>query len=127
MFLPLDSETTRLRPQAEIGPAEQAAWEEALATTLTPAMASARPSSAFVAQLGQRLAETAKRDALEQQRREERLRTARLVGGVFSVVGGLVVWLLWRQHHKTESLAPSKPAFSWGFKPLTRAHHPAHS
>jgi hypothetical protein len=56
--------------------------------------------------------------------REQRLRIAGVVGGIVSLVGGLVFWLLWRQHHKPQARAatPAKPGWTWGWKPLSRAH-----
>ena len=107
---------------ADIDPA----WETALAAALTPALASAKPSEAFVAHLGHQLTEAARSEAQEQKIREQRLRIAGVVGGVVSLVGGLVFWLLWRQHrHKPQVAAPSKPGWTWGWKPLSRAH-PTH-
>lgn len=95
MSLTVEAEVT----PAELGPAEQLALEKAMAAALTSGV----PSERFVAHLGQQLAETARREQLAQQRREERLRTAGLfglVGGIFSLLGGLAVWLLWRQRRK---------------------------
>jgi hypothetical protein len=108
--------------------AEQQALERALAQALAPARFAAEPSEKFVARLGQQLVETARREEEAQLRREQQLRTASLVGGVASVVGGLLVWLLWRQHHKaSDAGAGSKPVVAWSIKPFSRAHHPARS
>jgi hypothetical protein len=87
----------------ELSLAEQAALER----TLSKALFVVVPSDKFVAQLGQHLAEAAKHEAEAEQRRERRLRTAGLVGGLFSVLGGLVVWLLWRKRHGKTPLTPA--------------------
>jgi hypothetical protein len=100
MSLSLEMTETK---REEFGLAEQAALEGALANALFVVV----PSDKFVAQLGQHLAEAAKRDAEAERRRERRLRTAGLVGGVFSVLGGLVVWLLWRKRHDKAPLTPA--------------------
>jgi hypothetical protein len=123
MFLSLEIRAPRKPARPELGLSEDAAWETALAAALTPALASAKPSEAFIAHLGRQLTETVRREAQEQKMREERLRIAGVVGGVVSLVGGLVFLLLWRQHRKPT--ATSKPAWSWGWKPVSRAH-PTH-
>ncbi len=88
--------------------AQQAALEGAWASALTPALSAGRPSSQFATQLSQQLSAAARKAWEAQQRHERQLRTASLVGGLFSVVGGVVVWLLWRQRHKTEHASATK-------------------
>jgi hypothetical protein len=122
MFLSLEMQAPRAPARAEFGLNDDAAWETALAAALTPALASAKPSEAFVAHLGRRLTENARREAQEQKLREQRLRVAGAVGGIVSLVGGLVFWLLWRQHHKPQAAATAKQGWTWGWKPLSRAH-----
>ena len=100
MSLTLEMTETK---QEAFGLAEQAALEGALAN----AMFVVAPSDKFVAQLGQHLADSAKREGEAERRREQRLRTAGVVGGVFSVIGGLVVWLLWRKRHNKAPLTPA--------------------
>ncbi len=101
-----------------------AAWEATVAAALTPALASGKPSEAFVAHLGRQLSEAAQRDAQAQKTRDQRLRIAGAVGGVISLVGGLVFWLVWRHHHKPGEGA--KPGWALGLKSLSRAR-PAHA
>jgi hypothetical protein len=125
MFLSIETQAPYLPGRTEAGLADDAAWETALAAALTPALSSAKPSEAFIANLGRKLADTARCEAQEQKLREERLRVAGVVGGVVSLVGGLAVWLLWRQHRKPQSAAVSKPGWTWAWKPLSRAH-PTH-
>ena len=120
MFLSLEMQAPHTRGRAEVGLADDAAWETALAAALTPALSSAKPSEVFIAHLGRQLTETARHEAQEQTIREQRLRIAGAVGGVVSLVGGLVVWLLWRKRHKPQ--AAGKPGWSWAWKPLSRAH-----
>ncbi len=105
--------TVKEKPGEGMSLAEQAALEGALAAALTPALSAGKPSDQFVAQLGQQLAAAADRELGAEQRRERQLRTAGLVGlagGLFSLVGGVVVWLLWRQRRKPESAPATKPA-----------------
>jgi hypothetical protein len=123
MFLSLELHAPRASARDEFSRADDAVWEAALAAALTPALASAKPSEAFIAHLGRQLTETARREAREHQIREQRLRIAGVVGGIVSLVGGLVFWLLWRQHRKPE--AAVKPGWTWEWKPLSRAH-PTH-
>ncbi len=129
MFWSLDLQPPRASAPSESGqPDVDAAWEAALAAALTPALASAKPSEAFVAHLGHQLVKAARSEAQEHKVREQRLAIAGVVGGVISLVGGLVVWLLWRQYHKpqaaaaTTSAAPAKTGWTWGWKSLSRAH-----
>jgi hypothetical protein len=98
----LTLEMTETKPEV-FGLAEQAELEGALAN----AMFVAAPSDQFVTQLGQHLAQAAKREAEAERLREQRLRTASVVGGVVSVLGGLVVWLLWRKRHNKAPLTPA--------------------
>ena len=125
MFLSLDMQVHYPPAQKELGPAEDAVWEAALAAALTPALSSAKPSDAFIAHLGRQLNEAARREAQTQQI----LRIAGVVGGFVSLLGGLVVWLLWRQRHQPQAAAKppaaAKPTWTWGWKPLSRAH-PTH-
>ncbi len=100
MSLSLEMSGTK---EAGLSPAEQAALERALPQVLVVVA----PSDKFVAQLGQHLTEAARREAAAEQRRDRQLRTAGLVGGVVSVLGGLVVWLLWRRLHPKAPLAPA--------------------
>jgi hypothetical protein len=129
MFWSLDLRAPRASATSESGlPDVDAAWEAALAAALTPALASAKPSGAFVAHLGHQLVATAKCEAQEHKVREQRLAIAGVVGGIVSLVGGLVFWLLWRQHHKpqaTAAAARAKTGWTWGWKSLSRAH-PTH-
>jgi hypothetical protein len=127
MFLSLEMQAPRTSARPEAGFAEvDPKWEAALAEALTPALSSGRPAEAFVAHLGRQLAETARCEAQEQKILEQRLRAASIVGGVVSLVGGLVFWLFWRQRHKPQTAAPAaKPGWTWGWKPLSRAH-PTH-
>ena len=118
MFLSLEMQTPRTPTRKVSGTADPAVWEATLAAALTPALSSAKPSEAFVAHLGRQLA----REAQEQKTREQRLRVAGVVGGVLSLVGGLVFWLLWWQGRKPPAQAAGKPGWSWGWKPLSRAH-----
>lgn len=121
MVSSFDPQAPRTPAQSAAGQAEpDAAWEATVAAALTPALASARPSEAFVAHLGRQLAEAAQREAQAQKTREQRLRIAGAVGGAVSLVGGLVFWLVWRQHHKPGAVA--KPGLTWGLKSLSRAH-----
>ena len=121
MLSSYDRQAPRTPAQPAAGPAEpDAAWEATVAAALTPALASAKPSEAFVAHLGRQLSAAAQRDAQEQKTREQRLRIAGAVGGVISLVGGLVFWLVWRQHHKPGEGA--KPGWALGLKSLSRAH-----
>ena len=125
MFLSLELQAPHKSAQHRSGQADaDAAWETALAAALTPALASAKPSEAFVAHLGHQLTAAARREAQGQMIREQRLRIAGVVGGIVSLVGGLVFWLLWRQHHKPQARAarPAKPGWTWEWKPLSRAH-----
>jgi hypothetical protein len=123
MFLPLEAVDVT---EKELSLAEQSALEGALAQALAPARSAAQPSEKFVARLGKQLMESARLEAEAQARRGQQLRTAGLVGGVASVVGGVVVWLVWRQHHKVGD-PNCKPVVAWSAKPLSRAHHPARS
>ena len=125
MFLSLEMQSPRAPARDEFGLTDEAAWEAALASALTPALASAKPSEAFIAHLGRQLTETARREAQEQAIREQRLRIAGVVGGIVSLLGGLVFWLLWRQHRKPQAAAATKPGWNWEWKPLSRAH-PTH-
>jgi hypothetical protein len=130
MFWSLDLRAPRASAPPESGlPDVDAAWEAALAAALTPALASAKPSEAFVAHLGHQLVATAQSEAQEHKVREQRLAIAGVVGGIVSLVGGLVFWLLWRQHHKPHAAAtaaaPAKTGWTWGWKSLSRAH-PTH-
>jgi hypothetical protein len=120
MFLSFEVKAPRATTGTEFSVVEEAAWEAALAAALTPALASAKPSEAFIAHLGRQLTDTALREAQEQKILEQRLRVASVVGGVVSLVGGVVFWLLWRQHRKPQAAA-AKPGWSWGWKPLSRA------
>jgi len=121
MLSSFDKQAPRTPAHPAAGPAEpDAAWEATVAAALAPALASAKPSEAFVAHLGRQLSAAAQRDAQEQKTREQRLRIAGAVGGVISLVGGLVFWLVWRQHHKPGT--PAKPGLAWGLKSLSRAH-----
>jgi len=121
MLSSFDKQAPRMPAHPAAGPAEpDAAWEATVAAALTPALASAKPSEAFVAHLGRQLSEAAQREAQAQKTREERLRIAGAVGGIVSLVGGLVFWLVWRQHHKPGAAA--KPGWVLGLKPLSRAH-----
>ncbi len=132
MFWSLNLQPHRATAPSEAGlPDVDAAWETALAAALTPALASAKPSEAFVAHLGHQLVKAARSEAQEHKVREQRLAIAGVVGGIVSLVGGLVFWLLWRQHHKPQAAAtttpavPAKSGWTWGFKALSRAH-PTH-
>ena len=132
MFWSLDLQPHRTAAPSESGlPDVDAAWEAALAAALTPALASAKPSEVFVAQLGRQLVKAARSEAQERKVREQRLAIAGVVGGIVSLVGGLVFWLLWRQHHKPQGAAaptpaaPAKSGWTWGWKALSRAH-PTH-
>jgi len=122
----LDLRTPHASASAESSlPEVDAAWETALAAALTPALASAKPTEAFVAHLGHQLTVAARREAEGQKVREQRLAVAGVVGGIVSLVGGLVFWLLWRQHHlkpQVKAAAPAKPGWTWGWKTLSRAH-----
>ena len=121
MLSSFDKQAPRMPAHPAAGPAEpDAAWEATVAAVLTPALASAKPSEAFIAHLGRQLSEAAQREARAQKTREERLRIAGAVGGIVSLVGGLVFWLVWRQHHKPGAAA--KPGWVLGLKPLSRAH-----
>ncbi len=132
MFWSLNLQPPRASAASESGqPDVDAAWEAAMAAALTPALASAKPSEAFVAHLGHQLVTAARSEAQEHKVREQRWAIAGVVGGVVSLVGGLVVWLLWRQYHKpqaaaaTTAAAPAKTGWTWGWKSLSRAH-PTH-
>ncbi len=121
MFQSFDMQAPRAPARPVAGQADaEAAWEATLAQALTPALASAKPSEAFVSHLGRKLTEAAQRETQAQKAREQRLRVAGAVGGAVSLVGGLVFWLVWRQHHKPGAAA--KPGGTWGWKPLSRAH-----
>ena len=117
MFLSVEMQTPPRNPaRGELGQA--AAWEATVAAALTPALSSAEPAEVFVAHLGRQLAETARGEAQAQKLREQQLRVAGMVGGAVSLLGGLVVWLVWRQAHKPDG----KPGWSWAWKPQPRAH-----
>jgi len=125
MSLPLE---TKEMAAHELSVPEQVGLERALAAWVVN-LPAARPADDFVTRLGQQLVAAHKRDFERQHRNANRLRVAGIVGGVASLVGGVLVWLLWRQRrHRPESAAAGvQPSLAGGIKPLFRARHPARS
>ncbi len=76
-------------------PNEQQALERVIEETFAPVL----PSELYVSELEQELVETAKRQYEIQQHMEQGLHVMGWIGGgLLSIVGGVLMWLLWRQH-----------------------------
>ena len=125
MSLPLETKEMAVQ---ELSVPEQVGLERTLAAWAVY-LPAARPADEFVTRLGQQLVMTRKREYERQHRNARRLRVAGIIGGVASLVGGVVVWVLWRQRrHRPEgpTACLQAPSAS-GIKLLLRAHHPARS
>jgi hypothetical protein len=125
MSLPL--EMTKSAERELSGP-EQIGLERAL-TVWALTLPAARPADDFVTRLGQKLEKNATREADRHRQQVRQLRAAGIIGGVASVVGGVVVWVLWRQrrHQTDDATGGVQPLLASGIKPFLRAHHPARS
>jgi hypothetical protein len=81
-------------------PREKQALEHSISVALVPAS----PSEFFVSDLEQQLIDEAKRHQQDQQALLQGLRVVGLIGGgLLSVVGGVLMWLLWRKHQPQDS------------------------
>ena len=121
MFMSLDFPAVKTTAPETLGRTDEAAWEAALALALTPALSSAKPSEAFIAHLGWQLAETARREYRVEPTRGQRWAMAGVVGGILSLAGGVLVWLLWRQRRQPRTGGKA----DWnGWKSVFRTPHP---
>jgi len=81
-------------------PREQQALEHSIRVALAPAS----PSEFFVSDLEQQLIDEAKQHQQDQQALLQGLRVVGFIGGgLLSIVGGVLMWLLWRRHQTQES------------------------
>ena len=86
---------------------ERQAMERVLVSVIVPV----EPAQSFVDRLSRDLVEEARRQHSVQQRHaDQTLRFFGIFGGLISVVGGLVLWLVLRQERKPEQA--SQQAFS---------------
>ena len=86
--------------QETVSPDEERAINRAVIRVLPPV----EPSQAFVQQLGRDLVAEARRQYTTQPVRGEKLLQilGYISGGIFSLIGGITLWLLIQRNHETQ-------------------------